>query len=506
MLEEYQAVLLACSLTFSLLNERLESMRLNGLNARNESDAASKLRYMWNEAMIETIVQNITRQATAVNLLLTVFQSETISKTYEIMRSQEVKRSLKSVSDDAKSLRDAMSISAMRATNLSTIGSMIGDEEFGFDDLVINSTVYRRAFMKQQSKLELPSIQEDISKNDNGTIVRTTHADPSSGASVGDGAEKQVDPRQKKKKLRLLSRALGVFTRNRGPGQAEASAPKSSQEVRRLLVYLRLDSLPSLFTFIALLGGDRSSFSTIVHRSKSELETVPEVSKRPLEVHGLRMLELTERTSSLMKLSEVDEYTYRDPIVNAFRTFAQLNNIAVSGSVSIVPESSYAETLTSQASDQFSDLVLIPWSDTPEDIYGLDSVASGIQDAFIQKTLEIATTNIAVFFDRGFGGQPAVEPRALSRTVSGVSLRSRTTNQAPISPIADRSHHVYFPFFGGVDDRVALRFVLQLARNSNITVTVFTSTCRSSQESRYLPLHTWLSRLHSMLVRPSSTS
>jgi len=30
----------------------------------------------------------------------------------------------------------------------------------------------------------------------------------------------------------------------------------------------------------------------------------------------------------------------------------------------------------------------------------------------------------------------------------------------------------FFPFFGGVDDRVALRFVLQLAQNSNITATV----------------------------------
>jgi hypothetical protein len=99
------------------------------------------------------------------------------------MRSQEVKRSLKSVSDDAKSLRDAVSIIAVRATDLSTTGSMIGDEEFGFDDLVINSTAYRRAFMKQQKKLELPSIQESIGEVNNGTIAGKTQADPLSGAS-----------------------------------------------------------------------------------------------------------------------------------------------------------------------------------------------------------------------------------------------------------------------------------------------------------------------------------
>jgi hypothetical protein len=254
------------------------------------------------------------------------------------------------------------------------------------------------------------------------------------------------------------------------------------------LVYLRLDTLPSLFTFIALLGGDRSAVAAKVHRSKTELETVPEredpstdstsalVSKRPLEVHGVRILELTERTSSVMKSSELDEYSYRDPVVNAFRTFAQLNNVAVSGGVSIVPEGSFAETLTSSAADHFSDLVLIPWSESGS-ICETDSAdgtqSSGIQDVFIQKILGEASCNTAIFVNRGFGGPSLPESRALIRTVSGLSLRShRSHRETPIQPIADRSHHVYFPFFGGVDDRVALRFVLQLAQNNNITATI----------------------------------
>jgi len=241
-----------------------------------------------------------------------------------------------------------------------------------------------------------------------------------------------------------------------GENTPEHSIEKlQSTQVRRLLVYLRLDSLPSLFTFIALLGGDRAANATKVHRSKIELGTVPETevpstdstsaltSKRPLEVHGVRILELTERTSSVMKSSEVDDYTYRDPVVNAFRTFAQLNNVAVSGGVSIVPEGSYAETLTSKASDNFSDLVLIPWTDPHKTVdvdSTIDSVSGGTQDAFIQKTLEMATCNTAVFINRGFGGSSPVESRTLSRTLSGISLRSR--REAPIPPVVDRSHHV----------------------------------------------------------------
>ncbi|KAG4031517.1 hypothetical protein MFRU_009g02880 [Monilinia fructicola] len=254
-----------------------------------------------------------------------------------------------------------------------------------------------------------------------------------------------------------------------------------STQVRRLLVYLRLDSLPSLFTFIALLGGDNTSTVTKVHRSRAELEKVDEDSypsssnnskKQPLEVHGVRMLELTDRTSSVM--AEVDEYTYRDPVVNAFRTFAQLNNVAVSGGVSVVPESDYAEALTTQASDHFSDLVLIPWTEPGSlqvDDTHHDSFSSGLQDIFIQKTLEIASCNTAIFINRGFGGPTLKEPRNLSASASRLSLRSNNRAER-IAPIVDRSHHVYFPFFGGADDRVALRFVLQLAQNSNITATI----------------------------------
>jgi len=259
----------------------------------------------------------------------------------------------------------------------------------------------------------------------------------------------------------------------------ETSVEKlQSTQVRKLLVYLRLDSLPSLFTFIDLLGGDKAAVSMKTHRSKQTLETLPEVvnfskkgQNRPLEVHGLRILELTERTSSVMKVSE-GEYSYRDPVVNAFRTFAQLSNVAVSGAVSVVPEDSYAETLNSQASDYSSDLVLIPWNEESKgsEDASVQDFSANVQYAFCRKAFQTATRNTAVFVNRGFGGPVIQESRTLTRTTSGLSLRSQ--REPVISPIADRSHHVYFPFFGGADDRVALRFVLQLAQNSNITLTI----------------------------------
>lgn len=258
-----------------------------------------------------------------------------------------------------------------------------------------------------------------------------------------------------------------------------------STNVRRLLVYLRLDSLPSLFTFINLLGADGSTV-TKRHKTKEEFASSVEglsstlEKMRPLEVHGVRILELTERTSSVMKVAEADEYTFRDPVVNTFRTFAQLNNVAVSGGVSIVPESSYAETLTGRAADISSDLVLIPWSENGSiaegdstlilsDSCSQDRYSSGSYNLFIQEALDKAVCNTAVFVNRGFGGS-SIPERPLQKTISSLSLRSH--RQAQLRPIADRSHHVFFPFFGGSDDQVALRFVLQLAQSSNITATI----------------------------------
>lgn len=267
---------------------------------------------------------------------------------------------------------------------------------------------------------------------------------------------------------------------------SEESLKKAQEaKIRHLLVYLNLEGLPSLFTFIALLGGDRPTTVPKVHRSKLTLPSVPEdvqssanlipefEPKRPLEVHGLRLVELTDRTSSVMQVAETEGYGYSDPVINTFRTFAQLHNVAASGSVSVVPESSYAETLATLASDHSSDLVLVPWSEgaiTSDSDSESEHISMGAPDAFIQKVLEKATCNTAVFVNRGFGAPSAEGRPPLMRTISGLSRRSH--QETPLQPIADRSHHVYFPFFGGVDDRAALRFVLQLAQNSNITVTI----------------------------------
>ena len=257
-------------------------------------------------------------------------------------------------------------------------------------------------------------------------------------------------------------------------------------DCQKLLVALRLDSLPSVFTFVALLGGEKSDTTIAkVHPRKdgkfagTEPDRKPSVTVAPIEVHGLRMLELTERMSSVMKESEADDWSNRDPVVNAFHTFGQLNNVAVSGEVQFTPEAQYAAALTDRASDHTSDMVLLPWSESGslsevatapfgEGTHGTFSNAS--YNSFVYDFFQSAPCNAAVLINNGFGAVPREEPRSLTRTATNLSLRS--TQLQATAPLRDLSHHIFFPYIGSVDDRVALRFVLRLARNPTVTATI----------------------------------
>ena len=254
-------------------------------------------------------------------------------------------------------------------------------------------------------------------------------------------------------------------------------------DCRKLLVSLRLDSLPSIFTLVALLGGEKSDTAIAKVHPRKESKSMgtatdrpPSILQRPLEVHGLRMLELTERLSSVMKESEADDLSHRDPVVNAFHTFGQLNNVAVSGEVQFAPEAQYAAMLGERATDHTSDMVLLPWSESGnlsevvtahfgEGTPGTFSNAS--YNSFVYDFFQSVPCNAAVFINNGFGAIPREEPRPSNRRLSLQGNYLKAT-----APLRDLSHHIFFPYIGSVDDRVALRFVLKLARNPSVTATI----------------------------------
>ncbi|KAF2654536.1 hypothetical protein K491DRAFT_693709 [Lophiostoma macrostomum CBS 122681] len=259
-----------------------------------------------------------------------------------------------------------------------------------------------------------------------------------------------------------------------------------AEKVKRLTVYLRLDSMPNLLAFASLFGGQAQKQATKTHpllkqrgsQTLEDGESADEIPRRPVEAHGLRLLNLTDRGSSVMQVYETESYTTHDPVVNIFRTFGRLHNLAISGEALVVPEDSFADTLSARAAD--SDLLLLPWSETGgmseqaviEDKGTKNKLAAPSYLSFIRATLEQTNVTAAVLVNKNFGGPKNKDKKnRLMRTYSSVSLSSH--RDAPVTaPITDKSHHVFFPFFGGDDDRAALRLVLQLAENVEVTATI----------------------------------
>src|SRR5947207_9030774 len=84
-------------------------------------------------------------------------------------------------------------------------------------------------------------------------------------------------------------------------------------------------------------------------------------SSNVLKIHCLRLMELTQRTSAVMKVSE--RYFDRlDPVINVFRTFGKLNEVLVTAKMAIVPDDSFADSVHYQATKSKADMVIVPWS------------------------------------------------------------------------------------------------------------------------------------------------
>lgn len=79
--KEYEGVLGACSVTFSVLNERLTELNVQSLDKNSESSFKSKLKAVWNDDEMNLLRQNIRGQAIAINLLLSAFQASVLSRS-----------------------------------------------------------------------------------------------------------------------------------------------------------------------------------------------------------------------------------------------------------------------------------------------------------------------------------------------------------------------------------------------------------------------------------------
>jgi Kef-type K+ transport system membrane component KefB len=246
--------------------------------------------------------------------------------------------------------------------------------------------------------------------------------------------------------------------------------------VRKLLVYLRLDNMPSILAFISLLSGPQSHVTQVHHSKVKPVDSQdlsvegedPKPPPRRVNAHGVRLISLTERPSSVMQVSELDEAALQDPIVNTFRTLGQLYNVPASGEVDVVPEDLFADTLVSRASDYSSDLLFLPWSESNSlsevaSLHKPSVVADGPYSRFVLSALQTAKCNTALFFSHSSGNISEDLPH-LSRSKSVASIRSFSmVKDLPRPSIVRHSiRHIFCPILGGPDDLLAVGLTMQM--------------------------------------------
>ena len=255
-------------------------------------------------------------------------------------------------------------------------------------------------------------------------------------------------------------------------------------EVHRMAVHLRLDTLPGVLALVALFARrTEAEVEVKVHPSKRTADaSKPSSTKRPFQVQGIRLKEIGDRESSIMRVSNLEEEAQTDPILSTFRiTLGQIVHVAVQGIVLQCLPESYASEFLDCVNDTQVDMLLLSWSlsgNMSENEVGPVAPASERFgnlpfNQFISKVLNRPRNHkTAIFIDNGFGGQKSSAAPGLTRKLTTMSLRETTSRSGPSIPLQDQGHHLFLPFFGTSDDIAALHLVLQLVRDPSVTATV----------------------------------
>ena len=263
----------------------------------------------------------------------------------------------------------------------------------------------------------------------------------------------------------------------RGKFNEKASIINEEQPWRhRFTVVLdKLDHIPGAMALTQLVlpphstPSDGMSTTTATANDTLDRFKMPEVT-----VEALQLIELSDRTSAMMKSSAADSLIHTDPVLGIFRMFGELNELAVTTSLSVVPYDDFARSVVEHAQRHASHLVLLPWVPpaAPTVINTSDTSPSGGGT-----TPKVDHNPFDVLF--GAGNKPDKSSSEMhSQFVRGVFSQSKTD----VAVFIDASErvgarvggcmHLFLPFFGGPDDRLALAFVVQLCLNSRMTATV----------------------------------
>lgn len=234
-----------------------------------------------------------------------------------------------------------------------------------------------------------------------------------------------------------------------------------------------IEQLPSAMTLAQLLQRPVASTQSAVSEKsandrksfQSETSVIPHLSyKHTISIDAIRLVELTERTSAVLKSHVADALIRTDPVLSVFRAFGRLNHFSMSASLSVINYDEFATHVADHVRGSGSQMVVVPWplaSLAPEASTSYHTVLSNPFDSVFSRTTDEAASLLlrSQFIRKVFANSPSDVALFIDRGLS-------TDSSSTIQP------HIFLPFFGGPDDRLALSLVIQLCLHERVSATV----------------------------------
>ncbi len=265
-------------------------------------------------------------------------------------------------------------------------------------------------------------------------------------------------------------------------GDSEAAPRRSTTEeglkTRFAVVLDKIEQLPAAMTLAQLLHPSTSTETLVQaevasddekHSSPHSLGSVPKVSlaSSRISIDALRLIELTTRTSAVLKSTESASLLQTDSIISIFRTFGQLNKLVISAALSVIPYDEFSTAISTHVSEAETEMVILPWSR-----------GTGATSTVDEDTGKIGSARNP--FD-GIFNKSNTQPQDQTSSVVYAEFIRRVFLSCPsdVALFVDRGSYLnavnqqlVLPFFGGPDDRLALTFLVQLCINPDVKATV----------------------------------
>ncbi|CDO69869.1 hypothetical protein BN946_scf184884.g28 [Trametes cinnabarina] len=286
----------------------------------------------------------------------------------------------------------------------------------------------------------------------------------------------------------------------RAEGSRQGREDETERRTRFTVVLDKIEHLPGMMALTQLILPPPPPYTEQSARqistsdfsadsfNKKELMALPDESES-VSIDAIRLIELSDRTSAVMKSSNAESLLNTDPLLDIFTTFGALHGVPVNSSLAIVTFDDLGSSVTEHAQRNDSQLILVPWL-PPH--YSVETAPAHINDNTgggndtqtlpppITPRHPIQNPFDALFRSTSAGPDNTDVSVLHSQFVRSLFMSSKTDvalyvdRHMPGGPKLPHggTYRLFVPFFGGPDDRLALEFAVQLCANPRISATV----------------------------------